>query len=94
MFATAVGVAGISPSDFDLLTFDELDAIIGRVRTNEDQSEQMHWERSRQMAYLIAGPYLKRGTTLKQFWPMPWDKADKELKPASSMHRILQQIST
>lgn len=86
-----MAIAGVSPRDYDHLTWDELSAILLRVRKNEEQQDRLQWERARQMSFAICGPYLKKGTALKQFWPLPWDK--KEVKPASTIHSILQKIS-
>jgi len=37
------------------------------------EQEKRQTELARISSYLISGPYLKKGTSIRKFWPLPWD---------------------
>lgn len=41
----------------------------------EIEREKRQTDLVRLSTYLISGPNLKKGTTLRKFWPVPWDQA-------------------
>jgi len=64
---------GISESDFLDMTPRQFYA----RRRGMIEQEKRETEIARISAYLISGPYLKKGTSLKKFWPLPWDEVPK-----------------
>ena len=71
-----VGRVKIPINDLFLLTKKEIDAL---VRGHEIDREE-DFERQRASAFLICSPYLKKGTNIQSFWPLPWDEGYKPKK--------------
>ena len=74
-----VGRTKIPYNDLFILNKDELGCII----EGHDIDKRDDWERTRINAYISSGPYLKKGTTIQNLWPLPWDEGykPKELDP-------------
>ena len=74
-----VGRTKIPYSDLFILNKEELECIIEGHEIDRKEG----FEFTRGSAYLISSPYLKKGTTITQFWPLPWDEGytPKEIDP-------------
>lgn len=46
-------------------------------RNGVTERQRQAAELARAVAYLVSGPNLKKGTTMRKFWPLPWDVAPK-----------------
>lgn len=46
-------------------------------RDGVTQRQRQQTELARAVAFLVSGPNLKKGTTMRKFWPLPWDVAPK-----------------
>jgi hypothetical protein len=65
-----VGRTKIPFNDLFICTKKEIEAI---VRGHEIDIKDAY-ERERMSAYIISGPYLKKGTTIDKLWPLSWDR--------------------
>ena len=65
-----VGRTKIPFNDLFICTKKEIEAII----RGHDQDIKDAYERERMATYIVSGPYLKKGTTIQQLWPLSWDK--------------------
>lgn len=65
-----VGRTKIPYNDLFILNKDELESII----EGHEIDKRDDWERTRISAYISASAYLKKGTTITNLWPLPWDE--------------------
>jgi len=74
-----VGRTKIPYNDLFILNKDELECII----EGHEIDKRDDWERTRISAYISAGAYLKKGTTIQSLWPLTWDEGyeAKEIDP-------------
>ena len=80
MLGHALGVAGISFSDFCILTPGEFAQVCRRQREREDELERARWERMRLLAAITVQPHCKKKITPERLLPLPWDKGQGRLK--------------
>lgn len=64
------GRVKIPINDLFLLTKKEIDAFV----RGHDADRKEDFERHRASTFLICYPYLKKGTTITNLWPLPWDE--------------------
>ncbi|MBR5652844.1 MAG: hypothetical protein IKX22_02025 [Prevotella sp.] len=74
MLGHALGVAGISFSDFCILTPGEFAQVCRRHREHEEELERARWERMRLLAAITVQPHCKKKITPEKLLPLPWDK--------------------
>ena len=67
-----VGRLKIPYQDLFYLTLDELNLI----REGHEIEKRDDWERMRVASYNICGPYLKKGTSIRNFMQFPWDEVE------------------
>jgi hypothetical protein len=91
MFGMAVGEMGIQPSDFWRMSPSEF--IDSRIYYYDKQviNYRSMQEQSRFVAYWSAFANLRKGLTIEQFKPFPWDKKGIKRKDLLANKHILAE---
>lgn len=96
MLGHALGVVGLSFSDFCSLTPSEFAEVCKHQRGHEEDLERSRWERMRLLAAITVQPHCKKKITPERLLPLPWDKGrgrEKEkmkILKESSRERMLE----
>ncbi len=92
MLGHAIGVLGMSVSDFESLTPEEFTATC-RAWSNY-QEDMLHgdWERMRMLATITVQPHVKGKMTPQKLLPLPWESPKKPPREKMSAREHRQRM--
>lgn len=74
MLGHAIGVLGMSVSDFESLTPEEFTATCRAWSTYQEDMLHGDWERMRMLATITVQPHVKGKMTPQKLLPLPWER--------------------